>query len=70
MPSAPAPSTTTANPANSNNGQVTSDPGSRKGDVPGTMPAVLLTGGAVQCQSIVDMADRQACITRTQPGSR
>jgi len=70
MPAVPPPSTTTGNPANSKNGEITADPGSRKGDVGGTSQPVPLTGGAVQCQSIVDMADRQACINRTQSGTR
>jgi hypothetical protein len=68
-PAVPAPATTTDR-ANSKGGEVTSDPGSRKGDVAGSSQSVPLTGGAVQCQTIVDMADRQACISRTQSGQR
>lgn len=37
------------------------DPGSRPGDVRGTIqPIPQTTGGSAQCQAIFDMADRQA----------
>jgi len=69
-PAVPAPATTTDR-ANAKNGRVSSDPGSRKGDVPGTQqPVPQATGGAPQCQAISDMADRQACISRSQSGKR
>ncbi len=67
MPAVPAPAGTT-DLVSPRNGQVTADPGSRAGDVAGSIQPVPLAGGAVQCQAIYDMADRQTCINRTQGG--
>ena len=67
MPAVPSSSGTT-DLVSPRNGQVTADPGSRQGDVAGSTQPVPLAGGAVQCQAIYDMADRQTCINRTQGG--